>query len=152
MKTGLLLLTLILLCGTTAAEPTLSTPYCIEGFVWDDAGDREEGVEITLVYEAQAHTIITAIDGSFVFSTQNFAGIQDGDVVTLHCKYGVKTVRINYVHSYLSGLKMVYVGQYGVGVTFNEPSQSEAIAAFLALGLIAIPIGNGIYRLFKRKE
>jgi hypothetical protein len=109
-------------------------------------------VLVTFVFEDQTHTITTSIDGSFVFSTMNFEGIEDGDLVTISCKHGVKTVEINYYHSFVSGMGMVDRRQSGIGVTFNEPSQSEAIAAFLALGLIAIPIGNGIYRLFKKKE
>ena len=87
-----------------------------------------------------------------IFSIMNFKEIGNDDRIEVFCKYDTKIVRVNYYHSYISGLKMVHRGQYGIGVTFNEPSQSAAIAAFLTLGLIAIPVGNGIYRLFKKKE
>lgn len=151
MKAIILAVTLILLICTTAAANT-GTPYCVAGIVWDEDGNLEEGIQISLTYAGQTHTTTTADDGSFVFSTLNFDRINDGDTVDVSCKYGTKTVELNYVHSYMSGLKMVHICQYGVGVTFNEPSQSAAIAAFAALGLIAIPIGHGIYRLFKKKE
>lgn len=136
------------MCGTANAL----VPYGIYGIVWDENGSRDAGVNITLIFEDQTHIVITSIDGSFVFSTMNFAGIENGDLVTISCKHGIETVEINYYHSYVSGIGMVHRRQSGIGVTFNEPSQSAAIAAFLALGMITIPIGNGIYRLFKKKK
>ena len=152
MKIIILMTLLLVICSVVCAAPSTSVtddPYTILVIMWhNETGELESGVPVTF---DDNHTLHTAEDGSVVFDTANL-NIEDGAIVTISCKYGVKTSRINYVHSYLSGLEMVHVCQYGVGITFNEPSQSDAIAAFLALGLIAIPIGNGIYRLFKKKE
>lgn len=148
MKTIIFLIALFLMCGTANAL----TPYDIYGIVWDENGSRDEGVNVALLFEDQTSTVITAIDGSFVFSTMNFAGIEDGDLVAISCKHGMETIEINYYHSFVSGIGIENTRQSGIGVTFNEPSPSAAIAAFLALGMIAIPIGNGIYRLFKKKK
>lgn len=147
MKIIILLIALLMTCGTASSM----MPYSIYGIVWDEEGNTEGGVPITLAFEDQAFEVITAIDGSFVFSTMNFEKIKDGDTVVISCKYGVKTVEINYYHSFVSGISIENTRQAGIGVTFNEPSPSEAIAAFLAIGFIAIPIGKGIYKLLKRK-
>lgn len=147
------LLLLILLCGVAAAAPDQDiTLYHVYGVVWDPSGNRAAGTSITLVFEDQTQTIITASDGSFVFPTMNFDGTEDGDMLTVSCEHGIKTVEINYGHTYMTVTGLKTIRQHGIGVTFNEPSQSEAIMAFFALGLIAIPIGNGIYRIFKRKK
>jgi len=136
MKT--ILITLLLLCGVANATPIDECQhYIIAVIVWDNVtGLPESDVPITF---GGIHTIYTAEDGSAVFDTANLETNEDGSCVSISCKYGMKNAP-------------VIDGNWGTGVTFNEPSQSAAMSAFLALGLIAIPIGKGIYMLFKKKD
>ena len=133
---------LVLCCVASASPPT--SPYDVYTIVWDEDGEFEEGAAVAFTFNDQTYVQNTASDGSIVFATSNFDDIQDGDTIDVVTKYGIKSVQIDY--EYLGRI------QSGVGVTFNAPSQADAIAAFLALGLIAIPIGNGVYRIFKKKE
>jgi hypothetical protein len=125
---------LFLLCGIAAA----TQPLIIAPLVWDVDGNPEAGVKITYTFEDQSFEQITAQDGSCVFDCQNLNNATEGDKITVSCKYGAKTATVN--HQY-----------FGQGVTFNEPSQDAAIAAYAAAGFIATAIGGGLYWLRRKK-
>lgn len=128
---------LFILCGMAAA----TQPFVIAPLVWDADGNLEAGVTITYTFEDQSFEQITEADGSCVFDCQNFENATKGDKITVSCKYGTKTATVNYQY-------------FGQGVTFNEPSQDAAIAAYAAAGLIAtVIIGRvGLYWLRRKKE
>jgi hypothetical protein len=125
---------LFLLCGIAAA----TQPFIIAPLVWDADGNLEAGVTITYTFKDQSSEQITATDGSCVFDCQNFENATEGDKITVSCKYGTKTATVDY-------------NKFGQGVTFNEPSQDAAIAAYAAAGFIATAIGGGLYWLRRKK-
>lgn len=131
MKT---IIALILLCGVVTAQPFIIAPL-----VWNESGNLEACVHITYTFGDQSFEQITADDGSCAFDCQNFDGINEGDKITVSCKYGTKTATINY-------------NEFGQGVTFNEPSSVAAIAVFAAMGFVAIVAfgRKGVYWLRKK--
>ena len=132
-----IIIALLILCGIASAG---FQPYDIFAVVWsNETGAPESGVDVTFSYNNQSFTLTTAADGSIDFATQNFRGeLPDGAKVNVSCKYGTKQAQINR-------------GDAGFGVTFNEPSESAAIAAFAAMGFIAIALGGGLYLLRRKK-
>ncbi len=139
MKPILTLIAALLLCSTTAAMEDMQ-PYGIQIIVWDTDGNREADVPVTFTYEGMAKTLYTAEDGTTSFATHNFGEVPDGAHISVSCKYGAKDVPIDY--------------EYGAtGVTFNEPSQSAAIAALTAMGFaVVIALGGGRYLLKRKKK
>lgn len=127
------IIALVLLCGLGAA----SQPFIIAPIVWDESGSLEAGVQIIYTFGNQTSTQTTAADGSCCFECRNFNGIAEGDKINVSCKYGTKTATIN--HNY-----------FGQGVTFNEPNEDTAIAAYAAAGFIATAIGGGLYFLRRK--
>jgi hypothetical protein len=139
MKLIYKILTLLLLCGIATASMEDLQPYTISVIVWDADGSRDENVAVTFAYTGQSDTLYTADDGSVSFSLLNFDDVPDGAYINVSSKYEAKDVSVDY--------------EYGAtGVTFNEPSQDAAIAAFAALGFIAVAAGGGIYFLTRKKK
>ena len=137
MKRIILLITMLLMCGIASAG---FQPYDIFAIVWNnETGAPEPGVDVTFTYNNQSFTLTTAEDGSVDFATQNFNGeLPDGALINVSCKYGTKQAQI-------------VSGDAGFGVTFNEPSEASATAAFAAMGIIAIALGGGLYLLRRKK-
>lgn len=136
MKLIYLLLVATMLCGVTTAS---INPYSISVIVWDENGNMEPGVAVTFAYNTEEYVLYSADDGSVSFSTLNFDDVRDGANITVSSKYGAKDVPVQYSLG-------------AVGVTFNEPSEDAAVAAFAALGFIATAIGGGIYYLKRKKK
>lgn len=139
MKLITTLLIVLLFCSIATSSMVDLQPYTISVVIWDTNGNQDVDVAVTFAYEGQLETLYTADDGSVSFSLLNFDNVHDGAYINVSCKHGVKDVPVNY--------------EYGAtGVTFNEPSEDDAIAAFAALGFIAVAAGGGIYYLTKRKK
>lgn len=133
------LIVALLLCGIATASMNDIRPYTISVIVWDTDGNVDENTAITFAYMGQSDTLYTAEDGSVSFSLLNFDDVPDGAQINVSSKYGAKDVPADY--------------EYGAtGVTFNEPDESTAIAAFAALGFIAVAAGGGIYFLTRKKK
>lgn len=132
MKSTHLILAALLLCSVAAAMEDMR-PYTIRVIMWDMDGNREANVPVTFAYAEQSETRYSAEDGTLSFN------VQDGAHINVSCKYGAKDAPMNY--------------EYGAtGVTFNEPSEDAAIAAWAALGFAATAIGGGVYYLTRKKK
>jgi len=157
MKTIILLISLVLLCGTaTATTIDDDQHYIIAVIVWDNVtGEQEAGIPVTF---GGVHTLYTAIDGSVVYDIANLENIRHGDYVPVSCKYGTKLAPIiicTYQPAYNKTSRQRewgFVANWGTGITFNEPDELTAIEAFAALGFTAIAIGAGSYILRKKKN
>jgi len=138
MKTIIILITLLLTCGIANATPIDEDQhYIIAAIVWDNVtGLPESDVPVTF---GGIHTLYTGADGSVVYDTANLDNIEDGSYVSVSCKYGIKNAPVIY-------------GNWGTGITFNEPDENTAIEAFAALGFFAIALGGGRYLLRRRKN
>lgn len=133
------LIVALLLCGIATASMEDLQPYTISVIVWDTDGNKDENTAVTFSYGGQSDTLYTADDGSVSFSLLNFDDVPDGAYINVSSKCGAKDVPVDY--------------EYGAtGVTFNEPSQDAAIAAFAALGFITVAAGGGIYFLTRKKK
>ena len=157
LKTIILLLSLLIVCGTAnAATLDEDQHYIIAVVVWDNVtGLPEADVPVTF---GGIHTLHTADDGSVVYDTANLDDIRHGEYVVVSCKYGTKLTPI-ILCTYESVLnetsrhsEMQFVQNWGMGITFNEPSESIAIEAFAAMGFAAIAIGGGRYLLRRKKN
>jgi len=136
MKLTHILIAAILLCSIANAAPL----YSIRVVVWDEAGNRAADIPVTFTYGTQQKTHITASDGTVAFSLLNFDDVPDGAHINVSCKYGEMQAPVDYS-----------IGT--VGITFNEPSEADAISAFEAMGYVAIPTAvAGIYWLIRRKK
>jgi LPXTG-motif cell wall-anchored protein len=114
-------------------------PHTIHAIVWDANGNADENIAVIFSYREQSETLYTADDGSVSFSLLNFDDVPNGAYINVSCKHGAKNVPVNYA-------------QGATGVTYNEPSEDDAITAFAALGFIAVAAGGGIYYLTRRKK
>lgn len=129
----------LLICGIATASMEDLRPYTISVIVWNADGNRDENTAVTFAYMGQSDTLYTADDGSVSFSLLNFDDVSDGAYINVSSKYGAKDVPVNYECG-------------ATGVTFNEPSEDDAIAAFAAMGFIAVAAGGGIYYLTRKKK
>lgn len=157
MKTIILLIALFLLCGTAnALTIDEDQHYIVAVVVWDNmAGLPEADVSVTF---GGIHTLHTAEDGSVVYDTANLDDIRHGEYVAVSCKYGTKLAPV-VLCTYESVLnetsghsEMRFVQNWGMGLTFNKPSESIAIEAFAALGFAVIAFGGGRYILRRKKN
>jgi len=139
MKLIHILLAALLLCSVAMASMEELRPYTIRVVVWDTDGNREADVPVTFAYEGQSETLYSAEDGTLSFSLLNFDDVHDGAEINVSCKYGAKDAPVDYS-----------IG--ATGVTFNEPSSVTAIAAFAAMGFVAVLVAGrkGIYWLRKK--
>lgn len=139
MKLIHILLAALLFCSVAAASMEELRPYTIRVVVWDTDGNREADVPVTFAYQGQSETLYSAEDGTLSFSLLNFDDVRDGAEINVSCKYGAKDAPVNY-----------NIG--ATGVTFNEPSSAAAIAAFAAMGFVAVLVAGrkGIYWLRKK--
>ena len=139
MKPIHLLIAALLLCSIATAAMESIQPYTIRVIVWDVDGNREADVSVTFTRGGHSETLYSAEDGTMSFSLLNFDDVQDGAHINISCKYGVQSAPVNY--------------EYGAtGVTFNEPSEADAIAAWAALGFAVTAVGGGIYYLTRKKK
>ena len=164
MKTILVLISLLLMCGTANAMPINDNQhYIIAVIVWDNVtGLPEAGVPVTFQYVphemSNKFTFETAEDGSVVFDVANFDSVKNNRVITVVCKYGTKNAPVVYYtnESVWNATNQSYdvcqVYNWGTGITFNEPDEVTAIEAFAALGFAAIALGGGRYLLRRKKN
>lgn len=158
MKAILIIAALLLLCGTAVAQPIDDVEhYMIVVLVWDnETGEVESGVPVTF---GGVHTLYSESDGSIVFDTANLNNIEHGQNVEVSCKYGSKQVPI-IIYTY----EQIYnetsrryethrVREWGMVVTFNEPSEEIVIEALVAMGLaVSAALGGGIYLVRRKKR
>lgn len=127
----LIILLLLSFIGIASAQP-----YAIYTIVLDNNSNPESGVPVTFNYINETKTLITANDGSVVFSTLNF-DISNGDIIQINTKYGLKEITVNYKYP-------------GSGVVYNDDGSGGSLLA--ALGFTVISLGGGIYYLIRRKK
>lgn len=146
MKTIIFIVALVLLCETAnAVTIDEDQHYIIAAIVWDnETGEFEADVPVTFMYHPyfadECFTLKTAEDGSVVFDVANMPrGVRNNSVIMVSCKYGIKNAPVIY-------------GNWGTGITFNEPDEITAIEAFAAMGFVAIAIGGGRYLLRRGKS
>ncbi len=138
----LILLALFVVAGTAASTiPAIEEDnYAIIVLVWsNETGALEENVKVTF---GGTHTLTTAGDGSVVFNTANIPGTADRSSISVSCKYGTKQAPIIYT---TRGER-----NWGTAVTFNEPSEYDAMTILAAMGFAAVALGGGRYLLRKK--
>lgn len=135
------IIVLLLLCSTISPYNNLNDKlkhHMIVVVVWDEDGNPESNVDVIFEYKQNEIISKTSEDGSVIFNIQNFGNIEEENI-TVSCKYGIEKIQILY-------------NDLDTGITFNEPSEEEAINYYWKLGFIAIPIGGGLYLLKRRRK
>lgn len=139
MKLLYSIIVILLLCSVISAySPDELKHHMIVVIVWNEDGKPESDIDVIFKYDQNEYIFKTEKDGSIIFNTQNFGNIE-GENVTISCKYGIEKVQILY-------------NNLDIGITFNEPSDEEAINYYWELGFVAIPIGGGLYLLKRRRK